>query len=152
MFRFRSYVDVGGHMSFGVDSPAMRRRAAVYVAKILDGAKAADLPIERVDRFQFVLNAKTADPTPRLKSELTRADRKGVVVRDVVGLSPGIEAMSNGDVVVEVNRHPTPDLATYRKVLTALPDGEVAWLFAYRPRPGASYLAKLVVDRGRGKK
>ena len=61
MFRFRSYVDEGGLMSFGVDSPAMRRRAAVYVAQILDGAKPADLPIERADRFQFVINARTAD-------------------------------------------------------------------------------------------
>ena len=51
-----------------------------------------------------------------------------------------------------VNRMPTPDLATYQKVVASLPDGEVAWLFAYRSRPGASFLAKLVVDRGRGKK
>jgi putative ABC transport system substrate-binding protein len=61
MFRFRSYAAVGGLMSFGVDSPAMRRRAAVYVAQILKGAKVADLPIERADRFQLVINAKTAD-------------------------------------------------------------------------------------------
>jgi serine protease Do len=92
------------------------------------------------------------DPTPRQKSELAQAERKGVVVRDVVGLSPGIEAISNGDVVVEVNRRATPDLAAYKKVVAALPDGEVAWLFVYRPRPGASYLAKLIVDRERGKK
>ena len=92
------------------------------------------------------------DPTPRQKAELATAERKGVVVRDVVGLSPGIEAISNGDVVVEVNRHATPDLAAYKKVVAALPDGEVAWLFVYRPRPGASYLAKLIVDRERGKK
>jgi serine protease Do len=98
------------------------------------------------------LGLVVADPTPRLKSELAAADRKGVVVRDVVGLSPGIEAIGNGDVVVEVNRHPTPDLAAYRKLVAALPDGEVAWLFVYRPRPGASYLAKLVVDRARAKK
>ena len=93
-----------------------------------------------------------ADPSPQLKAELVGVDRKGVVVRDVVGLSPGIEALSNGDVVVEVNRHPTPDLAAYRKLVAALPDGEIAWLFVYRPRPGASFLAKLVVDRGRVKK
>ena len=86
-----------------------------------------------------------------MKAELARVDRKGVVVRDVVGLSPGIEALSNGDVVVEVNRHPTADLPAYRKLVAALPDGEVAWLFVYRPRPGASFLAKLVVDRGRAK-
>jgi putative ABC transport system substrate-binding protein len=61
MFRFRSYVDVGGLMSFGVDSAAMRRRAAIYAARILEDANPADLPIERADRFQFVINAKTAD-------------------------------------------------------------------------------------------
>jgi ABC-type uncharacterized transport system substrate-binding protein len=61
MFRFPSYVDVGGLMSYGVDAPAMRRRAAVYVAQILGGAKPADLPIEQADRFEFVINARTAD-------------------------------------------------------------------------------------------
>ncbi len=98
------------------------------------------------------LGLVVADAAPRLRSELVRAERKGVVVRDVVGLSPGIEAISNGDVVVEVNKRPTPDLAAYRALVAGLPDGEVAWLFVYRPRPGASYLAKLVVDRARGKK
>ena len=96
------------------------------------------------------LGLVVADPSPQLKAELAGVDRRGVVVRDVVGLSPGIEALSNGDVVVEVNRKPTPDLAAYQKLVAALPDGEVAWLFVYRPRPGASFLAKLVVDRGRG--
>jgi serine protease Do len=98
------------------------------------------------------LGLVVADPGPQLKAELAGVDRRGVVVRDVVGLSPGIEALSTGDVVVEVNRHATPDLAAYRKLVGALADGEVAWLFVYRPRPGASYLAKLVVDRGRMKK
>ena len=98
------------------------------------------------------LGLVVADPTPHLRSQLAGVERKGVVVRDVVGLSPGIEAISNGDVVVEVNRHATPDLAAYRKFVASLPDGEIAWLFVYRPRPGASYLAKLVVDRARGKK
>jgi S1-C subfamily serine protease len=79
-------------------------------------------------------------------------DRRGVVVRDVVGLSPGIEAIANGDVVVEVNRQPTRDLESYRKMVATLPDGEVAWIFAYRPRPGGSFLAKLVVDRERVRK
>src|SRR5688500_17917207 len=85
------------------------------------------------------LGLVVADPSPQMKAELAGVDRKGVVVRDVVGLSPGIEALSNGDVVVEVNRQPTPDLAAYRKVVATLGDGDVAWLFAYRPRPGASY-------------
>ena len=98
------------------------------------------------------LGLVAAEPDPRLKAELVRADRRGPVLKDVVGLSPGIEALSNGDVVVEINRAPTPDLAAYKKAVAALPDGEVAWLFVYRPRPGASFLQKLVVDRERGKK
>ena len=98
------------------------------------------------------LGLVVADPSPKLKSELASVDRRGVVVADVVGLSPGIEAISSGDVVVEVNRQPTPDLAAYQKVVASLADGDVAWLFAYRPRPGASFLAKLVVDRQRMKK
>jgi serine protease Do len=97
------------------------------------------------------LGLVVTDPTPQVRADLAAVDRRGVSVRDVVGLSPGIEAISNGDVVVEVNRTPTPDLATYQKVVAALPDGEVAWLFAYRPRPGSSFLAKLVVDRERVK-
>ena len=60
MFRFRPYAEAGGLMSFGVDSLAMRRLAASYVAKLLNGATPADLPIERADKFELVINAKTA--------------------------------------------------------------------------------------------
>jgi serine protease Do len=98
------------------------------------------------------LGLVVGDPSTQLKAELAGVDRRGVVVRDVVGLSPGIEAIANGDVVVEVNRQPTRDLVSYRKRVATLPDGEVAWIFANRPRPGGSFLAKLVVDRERVRK
>lgn len=60
MFIFRTYVDAGGLMSYGVDFPRMFGRAADYVAKILRGAKPADLPIDQADKFELVVNLKTA--------------------------------------------------------------------------------------------
>lgn len=60
MFIFKPYVELGGLMSYGVDFPQMFRRAADDVAKIRNGAKPADIPIERADKFEFVVNLKTA--------------------------------------------------------------------------------------------
>jgi putative tryptophan/tyrosine transport system substrate-binding protein len=60
MYRFRSYVDAGGLMSYGVDQSAMMERTAALVAKILRGAKPADLPIEQAAKFELVVNLKTA--------------------------------------------------------------------------------------------
>jgi putative ABC transport system substrate-binding protein len=47
-------------MSYGVNISEMQRRAAVYVDKILRGAKPADLPVEQPTKFDFVNNLKTA--------------------------------------------------------------------------------------------
>jgi putative ABC transport system substrate-binding protein len=60
MFIFKSYVEAGGLMSYGVSQAAMYRRMAEYVAKILKGAKAADLPVEQATIFELVVNLKTA--------------------------------------------------------------------------------------------
>ena len=60
MFIFRSYVEAGGLMSYGVDRAQMYRRTGEYVARILNGSKAADLPIERATKFELVVNLKTA--------------------------------------------------------------------------------------------
>lgn len=60
MFIFRGYAELGGLMSYGADNVAMYRQTARYVAKILNGAKPADLPVEQPDKFELVVNLKTA--------------------------------------------------------------------------------------------
>jgi putative ABC transport system substrate-binding protein len=60
MFTFRSYVEAGGLMSYGVDQIPMYRRIAAYVAKIFNGTKPADLPVEQASNFELVVNLKTA--------------------------------------------------------------------------------------------
>jgi len=60
MFTFRHYVVVGGLMSYGIEFPSMWRRTADYVARVLKGAKPAELPIELPTKFELVVNLKTA--------------------------------------------------------------------------------------------
>jgi len=60
MFIHKDYVRAGGLMSYGVDFVLMYGRAAGYVAKILRGAKAGDLPIDQATKFETAINLKTA--------------------------------------------------------------------------------------------
>jgi ABC-type uncharacterized transport system substrate-binding protein len=73
---FREIAEAGGMMSYGIVLPEMFRRAAVFVHKLLQGAKPGEIPVEQATRFNIVINLKTAktfglDVPPSL---LARAD------------------------------------------------------------------------------
>jgi putative ABC transport system substrate-binding protein len=59
-FTFRDHVEAGGLMSYAPDYGDLVRRSAIYVDKILRGAKPADLPVEQATKFELAINLKTA--------------------------------------------------------------------------------------------
>ena len=61
MFGWREYCDAGGLASYGGNQRATYVRLAAYADRLLRGEKPADLPIEQVSRFEFIINLKTAE-------------------------------------------------------------------------------------------
>jgi ABC-type uncharacterized transport system substrate-binding protein len=77
LYSRREQVEAGGLVSYGQNYPAMHRRAADYVDRILRGTKPADLPVERLPKLEFIFNLKSAKQIGLTipPNVLVRADR-----------------------------------------------------------------------------
>jgi putative ABC transport system substrate-binding protein len=77
IYELREFVESGGLISYGPSLVAMQRRSAIYIDKILKGAKPGDLPVEQPTVFELIINMKTANALGIKipNSILVRADR-----------------------------------------------------------------------------
>src|SRR5262249_57806201 len=65
MYAAREGVELGGLVSYGVNLPDLSRATAIYLDRILKGAKPGELPIQQPTKFELVINLKTARPLAR---------------------------------------------------------------------------------------
>ena len=77
LFERSDYVEAGGLISYASHDGEINRRAAFYIDRILKGAKAGDLPVERPTKFELVIHLKTAKQIGLMipPHVLARADR-----------------------------------------------------------------------------
>jgi serine protease Do len=128
-----------------VEVPAMLdARGADEGQDVAQPAAPKALPARNGDALGLVVGNLPAATRVELR---VPPDRVGVVVRDVLGADPGVDAIEEGDLIVEINKRPTPDVAAYRRVLGGLDAGAPAWLYVFRPRPQRSLLTRVYVER-----
>jgi serine protease Do len=109
-----------------------------------DAARPAAAPSKKGD----ALGLSVANLPAAIRVELrVPRERLGVVIEDVLGADPGTDLLEEGDLVVEVNRRPTPDLPAYRRAVGALAPGEPAWLYVFRPRERTAFLTRIEVEK-----
>jgi len=60
IYQFRQFALAGGVLSYGLNFNDVYRQVGAYAAKVLKGAKPADLPVQQVTKFELVINMKTA--------------------------------------------------------------------------------------------
>ena len=82
----KEFVDEGGLMSYGADYHDLYRRAAVYVDKMLKGAKPADLPVQQATKFEFVINLKAAKQIG-LTIPVRVLERANEVIKESAGIN-----------------------------------------------------------------